>query len=59
MRLNEIKAVARQHHIKVSSLTKKDLIRAIQHAEGNSPCYDSNISNTCGQDSCLWRKGCK
>lgn len=58
MKMDEIKVIARQHQIKVGKATKSDLVRLIQLAEGNSPCFDSNSSKECGQNSCLWRKDC-
>jgi len=58
VKLDEIKATANQRHIKVGKLTKRDLVRAIQLDEGNSPCFDSKTSKVCGQDNCLWRKYC-
>lgn len=58
MKIDEIKAIAKQHHIKAGKATKSDLVRLIQQAEGNSPCFDSNRSKECGQNSCLWREDC-
>jgi hypothetical protein len=41
------------------TLGKPELIRAIQVAEGNSPCYQSDIAPVCGIEDCLWRaEGC-
>lgn len=58
MKMDEIKAIAREHGIKISKLKKSDLVRSIQQAEGNSPCFDTNRSHECGQNSCLWRDDC-
>lgn len=58
MKIDEIKAIARLHQIKIGKTKKVDLVRAIQRAEGNSPCFDSNSSKDCGQDNCLWRGDC-
>lgn len=58
MKIEEIKEIARQHKIKVTKLTKTELVRAIQMAEGNAICFNSDISGQCGQSSCLWRKDC-
>jgi len=58
MKMEEIKAIARQKQVKVGRLTKRDLVRAIQLDEGNSPCFDTKTSKECGQDSCLWRDHC-
>lgn len=58
MKIDEIKQIAKQHHIKVSKTTKSDLVRAIQLAEGNAPCFGSKSSMECGQSNCLWREDC-
>ena len=58
MKINEIKQIAKQHDIKLGRLTKSDLIRAIQVAEGNTPCFGSKNSSVCGQSECLWREDC-
>jgi len=58
MKVDEIKAIARQKQVKVGKLTKTELVRAIQLEEGNSPCFNSKNSQTCGQVSCLWRQHC-
>lgn len=58
MRLEEIREIARQHNIKAGRMKKGELVRAIQGAEGNSQCFDTGISATCGQDCCLWREDC-
>lgn len=58
MKIDEIKEIARRHGIKAGKTKKSDLVRAIQNAEGNSPCFDSNSSAHCGQTDCLWREDC-
>lgn len=58
MRLEEIREVARRHNIKAGRMKKGELVRAIQEAEGNSQCYATGNSATCGQDRCLWREDC-
>lgn len=58
MKLDEIKEIAKQHNIKVGKLKKAELVRAIQLAEGNDVCYESNKSSDCGQSACLWREDC-
>jgi hypothetical protein len=42
MKINEIKKIATQHNINVSKAKKSELVRAIQVAEGNQPCFGSN-----------------
>lgn len=58
MTIDEIKKIAAQHHIKTGKARKSELVRAIQQAEGNQACFNSNSSATCGQDACLWRADC-
>jgi hypothetical protein len=58
MNVTEIHAKARQMGVKnYSRLNKADLIRAIQVAEGNSPCYQKIYD--CRVDDCLWRRDCQ
>lgn len=58
MTINEIKEIARQHNLKPGKANKSELIRSIQQAEGNFPCFASNRSSECGQFNCLWREDC-
>ena len=58
MKVAEIKTIAKQRKIKTGKVTKTELVRAIQLDEGNSPCFDTNTSQICGQDNCLWREHC-
>jgi hypothetical protein len=58
MTLAEIKAVAAQRGVKPGKMTKAELIRAIQAAEGNPCCFASGRAAECGQDACLWRPDC-
>lgn len=58
MKLEEIKAIAKQHGIKAGKLKKADLVRAIQLAEGNEVCFETGQADECGQAECLWRTDC-
>ena len=58
MTLQEISIKARELGIKNISTFKKDaLIRQVQQAEGNSPCF-RGIEN-CGELDCAWRDECQ
>ncbi|MFH0959076.1 MAG: Rho termination factor N-terminal domain-containing protein [Pseudomonadota bacterium] len=58
MTLQEIRIMARGLGIKNVSKYKKDaLIRQVQQAEGNSPCF-RGIEN-CGELDCAWREECQ
>lgn len=58
MNVAEIKEIAKLHNIKTGKTKKSELVRAIQHAEGNLACFDSGQAARCGQSSCLWREEC-
>lgn len=58
MKLEEVKKIAAQHGIKPGKLRKAELIRLIQQAEGNDPCFDTGNVDSCGQYQCLWREDC-
>ena len=58
MKINAIKEIARQHNLKPGRANKVELIRSIQRAEGNLPCFASKKANECGQLNCLWREDC-
>lgn len=58
MKREEIMSIAQLHGVKVNKLKKTDLVRAIQQAEGNHPCFGSDSALRCGQLGCLWRTDC-
>lgn len=58
MNMNQVKDVAKDRGVRPGKLKKEDLIRAIQAQEGNPTCFNSNFSQACGQEECLWREDC-
>ena len=58
MRIDEIKEIAKRYDIKTGKVAKDVLVRSIQQAEGNMPCFKSDRSMECGQQDCLWRNDC-
>jgi hypothetical protein len=57
-KLQEVRTIARKMGIDTRNATLKELIRAIQRAEGNKACYMSAEVLTCEQTNCLWREDC-
>mgnify|MGYP001561345005 FL=1 len=58
MDLKEIKQKARKLGVKPKLGIKKEvLIRSIQAAEGNFPCF-ATAKDFCDQMSCSWRGDC-
>jgi len=56
--LQEVRTIARKMGIDTRNVTLKELIRAIQRAEGNKACYMSAEVLTCEQANCFWREDC-
>jgi hypothetical protein len=58
MNMQQLRAIAKERGVKSSKLLKVELIRAIQCAEGNEPCYATGKAALCGQETCLWKDDC-
>jgi hypothetical protein len=58
MKLQEIKVIAKTNGVRLGSMKKENIIKAIQRAEGNNDCFAKGIANECGQTNCLWRQDC-
>ena len=58
MKTRDIKKKAMAMGLKVSGAKRADLIRMIQTAEGNTPCFDTGVSD-CDQMGCCWRPDCQ
>jgi len=57
MKMPEIKKKAQAAGVNPTKLKKADLIRAIQTAEGNTPCFERS-NGTCPYMDCCWREDC-
>jgi hypothetical protein len=58
MTVKEIKIIAKKMGIKAGKMKKVDLVRTIQSAEGNTPCFQTGVIATCDQVNCSWRSDC-
>ncbi|MCE5181648.1 MAG: SAP domain-containing protein [Betaproteobacteria bacterium] len=58
MKMNEIKEIAKSHHIKPHGLSKTELVRGIQRIEGNFDCFATASDKYCNQIQCIWREDC-
>jgi hypothetical protein len=58
MNFNEIRSKAKKLGINTYRMKKTDLIRAIQRAENNMDCFETDRVKYCGESSCLWRPDC-
>jgi len=57
MKITEVRKRAKGLGLKPGRLSKADLIRAIQRAEGHFDCFGT-ASGFCDQQDCAWRKDC-
>lgn len=58
MNMKTIRLLARTLKVDTGQLSKTDLIRKIQLAEGNFDCYGRANSGECDQAECAWRDDC-
>ena len=58
MNMKTIRQRAKTLQVDTSQLSKTDLIRKIQLAEGNFDCYGSASIGECDQLECAWRNDC-
>jgi len=58
MQMQEIRNIAKEIGLKTSRLSKVDLVRSIQTAEGNFSCFATAVSGDCDQTGCVWREDC-
>jgi hypothetical protein len=59
MQMKKIQEIAKKNGITPGNMSRTELIRAIQRAEGNSDCFATVHMNDCNQINCLWRTDCK
>ena len=57
MKAKDIREIAKNMGIKIGKMRKPELIRTIQKAEGNIPCFGTR-GHECDQINCLWREDC-
>ncbi len=58
MQFQEIRKMAKAMDVNTYQMKKVDIIRAIQNAENNIPCFGTSRIDACGEDACLWRPEC-
>jgi hypothetical protein len=57
MKIQELRATAKELGIKPSNLRKSELIKSIQRAEGNFDCFET-AEDYCDQTNCLFLQDC-
>jgi hypothetical protein len=59
MKFAEVRDMAKGMGIKTGRVSKTKLIRSIQEAESNIPCFGTDRIYSCGELGCLWRDDCQ
>ena len=57
MKMAKVREKAKAIGLKAGKMKKADLIRAVQKAEGNVPCFGT-AQGECDQLGCCWRDDC-
>ncbi len=57
MQMEKVREKAKRLGLKTSRKGKGELIREIQRAEGNFPCFGT-AGDSCDQLHCCWREAC-
>lgn len=57
MIMTDIRRIAKKRNIRPGQMKKQDLIRTIQRAEDNPPCFQTAVA-PCDQYECCWRIDC-
>lgn len=58
MQMQEIRNMAKSMGLKTSRLSKVNLVREIQIAEGNFECFATAQDGNCDRTDCVWRDDC-
>ena len=57
VQLAEVRKRAKTLGISGAKMKKDELVKAIQKAEGNFPCFKT-AQGSCDQQDCFWREDC-
>lgn len=58
MQIQDIRTIAKAHGLKTARISKVELVRQIQSAEGNFNCFATAVDGVCDQLGCIWRDDC-
>ncbi|OGR17272.1 MAG: hypothetical protein A3K53_05040 [Deltaproteobacteria bacterium RIFOXYB2_FULL_66_7] len=58
MKIQKIRSIAKEMGVKSSRISKGEMIRAIQEAEGNFPCFGTARDGFCDREDCMWKADC-
>jgi hypothetical protein len=56
MKIQRIRSIAKEMGVKSARMSKGEIIRATQEAEGNFPCFGSARDGYCDREDCMWKE---
>ncbi len=58
MKMQQIREIAKEKGVRAGKMSKTELIKSIQRAEGNIDCFAGQKASACDQRHCLWHEDC-
>jgi hypothetical protein len=58
MKIQRVRSIAKTKGVNSSRMSKGEIIRAVQEAEGNFPCFGTARDGFCDQEDCMWKEDC-
>ncbi len=58
MKIQRVRAIAKMKGVNSARQSKGEIIRAIQEAEGNFPCFGTARDGYCDREDCAWKEDC-
>ncbi len=58
MKIQKVRGIAKAKGVNSARMSKGEIVRAIQEAEGNFPCFGTVRDGYCDRGDCAWREDC-
>jgi len=58
MKIQRVRSIAKTKGVNSSRMSKGEIIRAVQEAEGNFPCFGTVRDGFSDQEDCMWKEDC-
>jgi len=58
MKIQKVRAIAKAKGVNSARMSKREIIRSIQEAEGNFPCFGTARDGFCDREDCAWKEDC-
>ena len=58
MKIQKVRSIAKTKEVNSFRMSKGEIIRAVQEAEGNFPCFGTARDGFCDRKDCMWKEDC-